>query len=161
MFKKVNIFDLFVVLVIILAILGIFLVRSGKTPLTQMKGEEREIEVDFIIRNLPLVDHNFIVPGEKAFIRIKNQPFAWVKVKDIKIYEKKIIIPDFKDGFRAIDDINNPFNVDCLVTFTARGYVTSDSIVLGTKIKVGMSITIESYKADVTGVISAIRVKEK
>jgi hypothetical protein len=159
MLKKVNIFDLFVVLVIILAIIGIFLVRSGKSPITKVRGEEKEIEIDFIIRNLPLVDHKFIVPGEKAFIRIKNQPFAWVIVKDIKIYEKKNIIPDFKGGFRIIDDLNNPFNVDCLITFTAKGYVTSDSVVLGTKVKVGMSITIESFKADVTGVISAIRVK--
>jgi len=159
MLKKVNIFDLFVVLVIILAIIGIFLVRSGKSPITKVRGEEKEIEIDFIIRNLPLVDHKFIVPGEKAFIRIKNQPFAWVIVKDIKIYEKKNIIPDFKGGFRTIDDLNNPFNVDCLITFTAKGYVTSDSVVLGTKVKVGMSITIESFKADVTGVISAIRVK--
>ncbi len=159
--RKINILDLFIVVIVILAILGFFLVRSGKTPIAEVRGKEREIEIDFIIRNLPLVDHNFILPGEKAFIRIKNQPFAWVVVKDIKIYKKKIIIPDFKGGFKTIDDINNPFNVDCLVTFTARGYVTSDSIVLGTKVKVGMSITIESYKADVTGVISAIRVKEE
>ncbi|MCS7201354.1 MAG: DUF4330 domain-containing protein [Dictyoglomus sp.] len=159
MFKKINIFDLFVVTVIILAILGIILVRTGKSPITKVRGEEKEIEVDFIVRNLPLVDQNFIIPGEKAFIRIKNQPFAWVTVKDIKIYQKKQILPDFKGGYKTIDDINNPFNVDCLITFTAKGYVTSDSIVLGTKVKVGMSITIESYKADVTGVISAIRVK--
>ncbi|MGB9856901.1 MAG: DUF4330 domain-containing protein [Dictyoglomaceae bacterium] len=159
MFKKINVFDVFVLVVIILAILGIFLVRAGKSPIVKVRGEEKEVEVDLIIRNLPLVDHKFIVPGEKAFIRIKNQPFAWVTIKDVKIYEKKNIIPDFKGGFKTIDDINNPFNVDCLITFTAKGYETSDSIVLGTKVKVGMPITIESYKADVTGVISAIRVK--
>lgn len=159
--RRINILDLFIVAIIILAIVGFFLVRSGKTPIAEIRGEEKEIEIDFIIRNLPLVDHNFIVPGEKAFIRIKNQPFAWVVVKNIKIYEKKSIIPDFKGGFKTIDDINNPFNVDCLITFTAKGYLTPDSIVLGTKVKVGMPITIESYKADVTGVISAIRVKKE
>ncbi|PMQ01423.1 MAG: hypothetical protein CBR30_06250 [Dictyoglomus sp. NZ13-RE01] len=159
MLKKINIFDVFFVSVVILAILGFFLVSSGRSPITKVRGEEKNIEVDFIIRNLPLVDHNFLVPGEKAFIRIKNQPFAWVVIKDVKIFEKKNVIPDGKGGYFTIDDINNPFNVDCLVTFTAKGYQTEDAIVLGTKVKIGMPITIESYKADVTGVISAIRVK--
>jgi len=157
--KRINFFDFFVVGVVILAILGILLVRAGKTPIVKVRGEEKEIEADFIIRNLPLIDQKFIVPGEKASIIIKNQPFDWVTVKDVKIYQKKIVVPDGKGGYTTINDINNPFNVDCLVTFTAKGYETSDSIVLGTKIKVGMSITIESYNAEVTGVIAAIRVK--
>ncbi|HOJ92394.1 MAG TPA: DUF4330 domain-containing protein [Dictyoglomaceae bacterium] len=155
--KKINIFDLFVVIVILLAIGGFFLVREGKTPLANVQGEEKEVEVDIIVRNLPLNDHDVLKPGEKAFIRIKNQPFAWVTIKDVKIYKKKSIIPNFNGTYITVDDINNPFNVDMLITFTSKGYVTEDSVVLGVKIKVGMGINIESFKMDTNGVVSAIK----
>jgi hypothetical protein len=155
--KRINLFDLFVVLVIFLAILGFFLVKEGKTPLAKVKGEEKNIEIDMIVRNLPLNDHSAIKPGEKAFIRIKNQPFAWVTVKDVKIYEKKMLVPNFNGTYTFIDDVNNPFNVDMLITFTTKGYVTEDSVILGVKVKVGMNINVESFKADISGVVSAIR----
>lgn len=154
---KINLFDLIVILVILLGILGFFLVREGKTPLAKVQGVEKDIEIDMIVRNLPLNDPKVIKPGDRAFIRIKNQPFAWVTVKDVKLYEKRILVPNLNGSYTFIEDINNPFNVDMLITFTSRGYVTEDSIVLGVKIKVGMPISVESYKLDVTGIVSAVR----
>lgn len=154
---KINLFDLLVALVIFLGIIGFFLVKGGKTPLAKVQGVEKDIEIDMIVRNLPLNDPNVIKPGDRAFIRIKNQPFAWVTVKDVKLYEKKIVVPNLNGTYTFIGDINNPFNVDMLITFTSKGYITEDSVVLGVKIKVGMPISIESYKLDVNGVVSAIR----
>lgn len=63
--------------------------KEGR-PLARVKGEEKDIEIDMIVRNLPLNDKSVIKPGEKAFIRIKNQPFAWVTVKDVKYMRKNV-----------------------------------------------------------------------
>lgn len=154
---KINLFDVIVFIIILLGILGFFLVKEGKTPLAKVQGIEKDVEIDMIVRNLPLNDKEVIKPGDKAFIRIKNQPFAWVTVKDVKIYDKKMLVPNFNGTYTFIDDVNNPFNVDMLITFTSRGYVTEDSVVLGVKVKVGMPISVESYKLDVDGVVSALR----
>jgi len=155
--RFVNPIDLLALLLIVAFLAFLVLGKMGKHPVVA-EGQLKKVEIDAIVRGLPLTDTNCVKPGEKLFITVKNQPFDWVVLKDVKFFPRQAIVPTGNGGYKLIPSPSEPYTVDILFTLQAQGYVRSDGIVVGTKLKVGVPIDLEGNMIDVKGQVAGIRV---
>lgn len=155
---RINPLDLITVILIVIFAVAVIMSKMGKHPLVKIAGEQRRVEVDVVVKGLPCTDLNCVKPGEKVFIRVKNQPFAYVEVKDVKFYPRQAVVPTGGGNYKLIPSPSEPNTVDILLTLKANAYVQEDGIVLGTKIKVGVPVDLEGRMIDVKGSVAGIRV---
>ncbi|MGB9607034.1 MAG: DUF4330 domain-containing protein [bacterium] len=156
--RIVNPIDLLALILILAFLVFVFLEKTGRHPLASVSGQLRRIEIDAIVKAFPCTDLNCVKPGEKLFITVKNQPFDWVLVKDVKFTPRQAVVPTGNGGYKLIPSPSEPYTVDILFVLQAQGYVRSDGIVVGTKLKVGTPIDLEGKMIDVKGQVAGIRV---
>ncbi|MGB9798052.1 MAG: DUF4330 domain-containing protein [bacterium] len=156
--RIVNPIDLLALILILAFLVFVFLEKTGRHPLASVSGQLRRIEIDAIVKAFPCTDLNCVKPGEKLFITVKNQPFDWVLVKDVKFTPRQAVVPTGNGGYKLIPSPSEPYTVDILFVLEAQGYVRSDGIVVGTKLKVGTPIDLEGKMIDVKGQVAGIRV---
>jgi len=156
--RFINPIDLLALIFIIAFLVFVFLQKAGKHLLVSAEGQLRRIEIDAIVKALPCTDVNCVKPGEKLFITVKNQPFDWVVVKDVKFTQRQAVVPTGNGGYKLIPSPSEPNTVDILFVLQAQGYVRSDGVVVGTKLKVGTPIDLEGRMIDVKGQVAGIRV---
>ncbi len=156
--RIVNPIDLLALILILAFLVFVFLEKTGRHPLASVSGQLRRVEIDAIVKAFPCTDLNCVKPGEKLFITVKNQPFDWVLVKDVKFTPRQAVVPTGNGGYKLIPSPSEPYTVDILFVLQAQGYVRSDGIVVGTKLKVGTPIDLEGKMIDVKGQVAGIRV---
>jgi|YelNatPaOPRAMG01_1025707.scaffolds.fasta_scaffold22410_2 hypothetical protein len=156
--RFINPIDLLALIFIVAFLVFVFLQKTGKHPLASVGGQLRRIEIDAIVKALPCTDLNCVKPGEKLFITVKNQPFDWVVVKDVKFTQRQAVVPTGNGGYKLIPSPSEPNTVDILFVLQAQGYVREDGVVVGTKLKVGTPIDLEGRMIDVKGQVAGIRV---
>lgn len=155
--RFINPIDLLALLLVLGFLIFLVLGKMGKHPVLA-EGQLRRVEIDVIVKSFPLTDTSCVKPGEKLFITVKNQPFDWVVLKDVKFYPRQAVVPTGNGGYKLIPSPSEPYTVDILFTLQAQGYVRSDGIVVGTKLKVGIPIDLEGKSIDVKGQVAGIRV---
>lgn len=163
LFGKINIIDFIAGLLVLLAIAGLILVKSGifKTSANMIK-KEAMIQFDVVIRGLKLSKYEQIFkPGEKTFITIRNVPYTSLEIVKANMTPWQTVIPDPKNPSKAIA-VNDPAETSTynfLVTLKDKALLTSDGPVIGgNKIKTGLSVTLEGYKYRLNGAVSDVRV---
>lgn len=157
---KVNLIDLMVLLVIVAFILGIGLARTGHAGVNKQLRGEGTAEFDLFIRG-PLTDPGIFEVGEKTFITIRNQPYAGLTIRSVKVTPRTITVPA-EEGVKAYPDPSEPLSKDVVLTLRETAQLTDDAIVLGgNKIKVGVPIDIEGFKYRLRGTIVDVRLLPK
>ncbi len=152
----INPIDLLALLLIVAFLVFLVLEKTGKHPVAG-EGQLKRVEIDVIVKSFPCTDTNCVKPGEKLFIRVKNQPFDWVILKDVKFIPRQAVVPTGDGNYKLIPSPSEPYTVDILFTLQAQGYVRSDGIIVGTKLKVGIPIDLEGKMIDVKGQVAGIR----
>jgi len=162
-FGKFNILDLSIIIIILLAITGLLLVKSGKfATSSKVIKKEAMIEFDVVLRGVKLSsDKMLFKTGDKSFITIRNVPYTSLGI--IKVYRTSLqtIIPDPKDPSKvlAVNDLAEPNTYNYTVTLKDKALITDNGPVLGgNKIKIGLIVTLEGADYRLNGLVSGLRV---
>lgn len=157
---KINLLDLMVVLVVVAVVLGAGLARAGKAGVNQQLRGEALAEFDLFIRG-GVADPSIFKEGEKTFITLRNQPYAALTIRRVRVTPRTITVP-VPGGVKAYPDPSEPFSKDVLLTLREKAQLTDDAIVLGgNKVKVGVPIDIEGYKYRLRGSIVDVRLVDQ
>lgn len=154
LFGRINLLDLSFAIVVLALVSGIILVRSGRTPLRKVVRAQGPAEVTVLIRGS--VSDLSIFKKEKAFITIRNQPYAPVDIVDVQAERMKVSLPTPNGkGVQAFPDPSLPWGSNVLITVRdPNALVTDDGIVLGgNKVKVGVQIELETFRYRLAGSI--------
>lgn len=155
----INLIDLMVLFVAVAFILGIGLARTGHAGVNKQVRGEGTAEFDLFIRG-PIANPALFKVGDKTFITIRNQPYAGLTIRSVKVTPKTITVP-VPEGVKAYPDPSDPFSKDVVITLREHAQLTEDAIVLGgNKIKVGVPIDIEGFKYRLRGTIVDVRLVE-
>lgn len=166
LFGILNIVDVVIALVLILAVIVVFFAATGRYSRTpQVEQETKRIEFDVMLKNKIVTrDKNLFNAGDKAFIAIRNVPYTKLEVIRAGRTSAKTVIPNPKNRYKAIavNDPSAPYVYDFLVTLADKAVITNDGAVVGgNKIKIGIPITLEGRDYKLSGYVSDVRVQEK
>lgn len=160
LFGKVNLLDLMVVVVLVAFLVGAGLARAGKAGVNQQLKGEAMAEFDLFIRG-GVADPAIFKEGEKTFITIRNQPYAALTIRKVRVTPRTITMP-VPGGVKAYPDPSEPYSKDVLLTLREKAQITDDAIVLGgNKVKVGVPIDIEGFKYRLRGSIVDVRLVDQ
>ncbi len=164
-FGTLNIIDFALIIVLILAISGIFLVRAGKISTNaNIVQEKKEVEFDVILRAKKVSSKEEIFKaGDKSFITIRNVPYTKLEIINVKKTRWQTIIPNPEnlEAVIALDDPSAPYTYNFLVTLKDKAAITEDGAVIGgNKIKIGLHVILEGFNYKLNGVVSDIRIHE-
>jgi hypothetical protein len=162
LFGRINIIDLGIILIILIAVTGLFLVKTGRhSTSANVIKKESMIEFDVVIRGLKLSSEEKIFkPKDKTFITIRNVPYTSLEIVKSEMTPWQTIIPDPKNPSRAVavTDPTAPHTYNFFVTLKDKALITADGAVIGgNKIKTGLPVTLEGYKYRLNGIVSDVR----
>jgi hypothetical protein len=162
-FGKVNILDLSIIIIVLLALTGILLVKSGKfATSSKVIKKEAMIEFDVALRSVRLSSDKMIFStGDKSFITIRNVPYTSLQILNVVRTPMQTVIPDPLDLSKtiAVPDPSEPYTFNYTVTLKDKALITDDGPVIGgNKIKTGLIITLEGYDYRLNGLVSGVRV---
>ena len=163
LFGFINVIDLSIVLIVLVAVTGLILVKSNRyaTSANVIKKESM-IEFDVVIRGLKLSSEECLFkPKEKTFITIRNVPYTSLEIVKAEMEPWKTVIPDVRNPGKAfaVVDPTAPYTYNFIVTLKDKATVTADGAVIGgNKIKTGLIVSLEGYKYRLNGMVSDVRV---
>lgn len=163
LFGKINIIDLLVIVFVVLGLLGIYLVKSGKF-LTSSKVNlgTKDVQFDVMMRGIKLSkDSNILKEGEQSFITIRNVPYTKLTILKVIKTNWQTPMPNPKDLSQSIaaTDPTTPYTFNFLVTLKDSAIITPDGPVIGgNKIKIGLPIELEGYNYKFGGIVSDVKV---
>lgn len=155
---RLNIVDIGIVTLAIAFGAGVMAVKSGHAGINKVVQGTGVAEVDLFVRG-SISDPSIFKVGEKAFITLRNQPYAPVEIVKVTSSRRKMALPA-PDGktVKTIDDPTEPFGRDVILTIRDKADLTEDGIVFGgNKVKVGVPIDLEGYKYRLKGSIVDVR----
>lgn len=163
LFGLVNPIDIGIVFFVLIALIGLFLVKSGKfTTSANMIKKEGRIVFDVVIRGQKLSkNEDVFIKGEKSFISIRNVPYTSLEIINSERSAWQTITPDPKNPSKviAVTDPTAPYTYNFLVTLKDKATITDDGPVIGgNKIKIGLPITLEGFKYRFSGIVSDVRI---
>lgn len=162
-FGIVNVIDFAVVSFVLLAVLGLLLVKSGKFKTAgKVVQKQSQIQFDVAIRGVKLskVDPLF-KDNDKTFITIRNVPYTELKIVKSLMTPWQTVIPDPNNSLKALAvvDPTESYTYNFLVTITDKADITKDGPVIGgNKVKIGLPITLEGFDYRLNGTVSDVRV---
>lgn len=162
-FKKADfaivIAGLVILVVLILATLGVnkFLKKS---PVL----EEQNINFTVFFRGITITDKvSPFKPGEDTFITIRNVPYTKLKITDVQVERRRILLETNKKGdYQPVEDISLPCLYDFTVTVQDKAKITDDGAVVGgNKVKMGIPVILEGKNYKFNGVISNVQYEQQ
>lgn len=162
-FGIVNVIDFAVVSFVLLAVLGLLLVKSGKFKTAgKVVQKQSQIQFDVAIRGVKLskIDPLF-KDKDKTFITIRNVPYTELKIVKSIMTPWQTVIPDPNNPLKALAvvDPTESYTYNFLVTITDKADITKDGPVIGgNKVKIGLPITLEGFDYRLNGTVSDVRV---
>jgi len=162
-FGKFNILDLSIIVIVLLAITGLLLVKTGKfTTSSKVIKKQAMIEFDVVLRGVKLSNDKMIFKtGDKSFITIRNVPYTSLGILNVIRTPLQTVIPDPKDPSRALAVVDSaePYTYNYTVTLKDKALITDDGPVIGgNKIKIGLIVTLEGADYRLNGLVSGLRV---
>lgn len=124
---------------------------------------EKEIAFTVFFRGVTVTDSvSPFKPEEETFITIRNVPYTKLKIVDVAIDRRAMLIETGKKGeYRPVEDISQPFLYDCAVTVVDKAKITDDGpVVGGNKVKIGIPVILEGKNYKLTGVVSNVQFVE-
>ena len=158
LFGIVNFLDLSIFCVVIVFVCGYFFVKSGHSALNKVIKAEGTAEIKIVVKGAKVMDDKTIVKNDKAFITIRNQPYAEVNVTNVLLTRRKIRFMS-KDEKHLIEfpDKDDPYSADMTFTIKDKASMTDDGIVMGgNKVKIGIPIELENFNYRLTGTVADI-----
>lgn len=164
-FGIVNIIDFSIVAIILLGLLGVFLVKSGRfVTSANVIQRQTPIEFDVVIRGQKLSkDEPLLKKGDNTFITIRNVPYTSLEIVKSARTPWQTVIPDPKNPSKAlaVTDPTTSYTYNFLVTLKDDAVITQDGAVIGgNKIKIGLPVTLEGHNYRLMGVVSDVKVPE-
>ena len=159
---KVNAIDLFILLVIAGAIIGLVWTKTGHSSLNKKVGAEGPAEVKIAIRGARIEDLKMFDRYKKAFIIIRNQPFDNVEIVSVKAWRRPLTfyVPEQKKPMR-FENFEDSLSTDVDIVIRSNAQFTTDdppSIVMGgNKVKAGIPIELETLEYKFTGSIISVK----
>ena len=159
---KVNAIDLFLILVVLGAIIGLIWTRTGHSSLNKKVAAEGQAEVKIAIRGARVEDINMFKKYKKAYVIIRNQPFDNVDIVDVKAWRRPLTfyVPEAKKPMR-FENFDDSLSTDVDITIRSDAQFTTDdppSVVLGgNKVKAGIPVELETTEYKFTGSIISIK----
>lgn len=156
LFGKINIIDLCLVLVIVLAIGGLF-IKKNSIPKTQ--GEYKTITYSVVIKGVRKPTLEQLEKEIGQTLDITNTESSLGTVTDIKYEDAKSFVVD-KNG-KHIEAVL-PEKYDITITIETEGTATSKAIFTkgGTQLIIGDPVNISSNTVETSGEIMEIKVGE-
>jgi hypothetical protein len=160
LFGKFSILDIGAILIVIVALFGIFITPSGSNSPT---AKTSPIEADLIVRGLNVLQPQKLLTefkaGSKLSFVIRNQPAGDVEIKGVKSLERSIAVPQPDGSLKALPDPRpDSYSTDMLITIAGKGQVTPQGIVLGnTKFKIGTPVEIDHKNYSFNATVVDIR----
>lgn len=165
MIKKFKIIDLIIILAVVFS-LGVGFLTYKHFRQTADKQIESTSKIGFqvYLRGVTITSGvSPIRPGEKTFISIRNVPYTDLKILNVKIQPKKILMPNPNKTppFVIVDDLSQMFMYDILVAIEDTAKITKDGAVVGgNKMKIGLPITLEGKDYKLNGTVSNVQILE-
>jgi len=161
--KKLRIFDVVIILVLIAALLIGLLTLIGKRATSSAQIEAIEpVEIEALFRGVAVTSANSpFKQGDETFITIRNVPYTKLKIKRVAYERKKTIVPTLNPNkpFVLVEDVSSPFQYDYLVTVSDNAKITADGAVVGgNKIKIGLPVIFEGRDYKLPGVVTNITI---
>lgn len=161
--RKTIFFDILVALAVIAAlVVGYLTYKHFRQTAGNQIESTSKIAFQVFLRGVTITGPtNPIKVGEETFISIRNVPYTNLKVENVKIDSKKIIVPNPKGNppFVLIDDYSQVFMYDIVVTVLDNATITKDGpVVGGNKIKIGLPITLEGKTYKFNGTVSDVQI---
>ena len=156
--RKLRIVDyIIILLVIVLACAGAFVVFKKKQFANLPVEKETTIQFDVFFRGITLSTPEMpFKAGDDAFITIRNVPYTKLKIVDTDAMERMTYVLTQK-GPTVVPDVSMPNLVDCIVKLEDKAKKTPDGYVAGgNKIKMGIPVVIEGEKYKYQGSISNV-----
>ena len=156
--RKLRIVDyIIILLVIVLACVGAFVVFKKKQFANLPVEKETTIQFDVFFRGITLSTPEMpFKAGDDAFITIRNVPYTKLKIVDTDAMERMTYVLTQK-GPTVVPDVSMPNLVDCIVKLEDKAKKTPDGYVAGgNKIKMGIPVVIEGEKYKYQGSISNV-----
>ncbi|MEI7475047.1 MAG: DUF4330 domain-containing protein [bacterium] len=162
LFGLVNVIDFLIMCFVVLGVLGVYLVKSGKFITSKKMIEKKEsIQFDVSLRGVKLSNNSDLFKaGGKSFITIRNVPYTALEV--VKAVKTPImtVIPDPKNPARllSVPNVSETNSYDFLVTLKDNALITKDGpIIGGNKVKIGLIVSLEGEKYRINGVVTDVR----
>jgi hypothetical protein len=165
LFGKINIVDFLIVAFIVISVLGIYLVKSGKF-LTSSKVNlgTKEVQFDVIMRGIKASKNpDMIKAGDLSFITIRNVPYTKLTIVKVQrsLWQTPLLNPKNPAKAIAAVDPTTPYTYNYLVTLKDTATITPDGPVIGgNKIKMGLPIELEGYSYKLSGIVSDVKVMD-
>lgn len=161
--RKTIFFDILVALAVIAAlVVGYLTYKHFRQTAGNQIESTSKIAFQVFLRGVTITGNtNPIKAGEDTFISIRNVPYTNLKVENVKIDSKKMIVPNPKGNppFVLLDDYSQVFMYDIVVTVLDKATITKDGpVVGGNKIKIGLPITLEGKTYKFNGTVSDVQI---
>ena len=159
--NKIKLVDIILLVAVLAALIVGFLTYK---PFRQTADKQIEstskIAFQVFLRGVTLTGkENPIKTGDDTFISIRNVPYTNLKIVDVKVEPKMVVVPSSKDkrGFIIVDDFSQMCMYDIMVTVEDTAKITKDGAVVGgNKIKIGLPITLEGKTYKLNGPVSEV-----
>jgi hypothetical protein len=166
LFGKVNVLDFGAILVVMLALAGVFLGTAGSVA--QPGVEIHPIEVDVVVRGLSVADPNGLLnllkTEKTADVIIRNQPYGKITIDMARITPRTLAVPQPNGSVKALPDPRPAMELstDFYMTLSQPDAQVKDGeVILGnTKVKVGTLIELEGKTYRFNSSVVDVRVKK-
>ncbi len=151
LFGALNIVDIVIILAFLTLLPVVFVLNKGSfSPAGKAIQDKKDIEIDVLLEREKISrETEFFIPGEKAFITIRNVPYT--KLEIVK-YEKTQL---------SEDEPSYPYGFNFLVTLGDKAAITPDGpVVGGNKIKIGLPVVLEGFDYKLRGVVTDVRIND-
>ncbi len=158
----INAIDLFLLLVILGTVIGLFWVKTGHSSLNKKVQAEGPAEMKIAIRGARVEDLKVFDKYKKAFIIIRNQPYANVDIVSVKAWRRPLTfyVPEQKKPMR-FQNFEDSLSTDVDIVIRDNAQFTTDdppSVVMGgNKVKAGIPVELETLEYKFTGSIVSIK----
>lgn len=154
LFGKVNIIDLLVVVMIVLAAYGYWHTRASSAGLAALRGTDRQIEATFLVSNVRPATVDVIKVGDKVNDSRTNTYLGEITAVRVEPAEIAVTMPDGR-----IYESSSAIRKDVWVTLRGAGRVSPNAITLGsTEIRVGSQVSLKTNIFAVQSTTMAIKI---
>ena len=159
LFGKINIVDAAVGLLLLLAIVGVVLIKTkGHITSSQVAKADVDIQVAVQINNLKTLNKDLFKAGDNTSITIRNQPRGDVRIESVKIEPYVMTLMGAGGHTVKVPDSTEPNSINVYLTLLDHATQTPDGYVTeGVKVKVGLPIELEGFDYRVTGKIVNVK----
>lgn len=158
-FGKINIVDAAVGLLLVLAIVGVVLIKTkGHITSSQVAKADVDIQVSVQISNLKTLNKDLFKTGDNTSITIRNQPRGNVRIESVKTEPYEMTLMGSGGRPVKVADSTEPNSINVYLTLLDHATETPDGFVTeGVKVKVGLPIELEGFDYRVTGKIVDVK----